>query len=341
MSITKRGKTYWVDFTAPNGQRIRKSTGTEDKTLAQEYHDKLKVEYWRIQQLGEQPKYSWNDAVVKWLKESDHKSTIDKDKEILRWMDSYLGGMQLNDIRRDKLDEIAEAKAESSSKATANRYMALVRSILRRAAFDWEWLDKPPKIRMYPLKTRRVRWITREQAETLISHLPEHQAVMARLAVTTGLRQRNVSYLEWSQVDLNRKVAWIHPDQAKAKKAIGVALNTEAMSVLRGQVGKHPDYVFPYNGKPMHQVNTKAWRKSVEKAGLVDFRWHDLRHTWASWHAQAGTPLHVLQTMGGWETTEMVQRYAHLAVQHLAEHAERIAPDDTITSQPKLRLVGK
>jgi len=61
------------------------------------------------------------------------------------------------------------------------------------------------------------------------------------------------------------------------------------------------------------------------RAGIDDFRWHDLRHTWASWHVQAGTPLHVLQELGGWETPAMVRRYAHLAPEHLAEHAVRIS----------------
>jgi len=88
-------------------------------------------------------------------------------------------------------------------------------------------------------------------------------------------------------------------------------------------------------------VNTKAWRAAVKKAGLEPFRWHDLRHTWASWHAQAGTPLNVLQELGGWECAEMVRRYAHLGVVHLREHAERIVCHDrgTIGAQPKLTLV--
>jgi integrase len=72
-------------------------------------------------------------------------------------------------------------------------------------------------------------------------------------------------------------------------------------------------------------VNTKAWKAALKRAGIENFRWHDLRHTWASWHAQAGTPLHVLQELGGWETTEMVRRYAHLGGDQLAEYAERLS----------------
>ena len=70
---------------------------------------------------------------------------------------------------------------------------------------------------------------------------------------------------------------------------------------MKYRLGKHSVNVFTYAGKPIGQVNTKAWRAALERAGIEDFRWHDLRHTWASWHAQAGTPLHVLQELGGSE----------------------------------------
>ncbi|HET7730767.1 MAG TPA: tyrosine-type recombinase/integrase, partial [Usitatibacter sp.] len=73
------------------------------------------------------------------------------------------------------------------------------------------------------------------------------------------------------------------------------------------------------------QVNTKAWRQALGRARIEDFRWHDLRHTWASWHVQNGTPLNVLQELGGWESPEMVRRYAHFSADHLAPYAERLA----------------
>ena len=119
--------------------------------------------------------------------------------------------------------------------------------------------------------------------------------------------------------------AWIHADQAKGGKAIPVPLNSEALAVVREQIGRNPTVVFTFDGRPILQPNTKAWRTALARAGIDDFRWHDLRHTWASWHVQAGTPLHVLQELGGWETPAMVRRYAHLAPEHLAEHAARIS----------------
>jgi integrase len=75
---------------------------------------------------------------------------------------------------------------------------------------------------------------------------------------------------------------------------------------------------------PVRKCNTKAWRSALVRVGIDDFRWHDLRHTWASWHVQAGTPLHVLQELGGWSDVRMVLRYAHLAPEHLAADAERL-----------------
>src|SRR5882672_4502982 len=147
---------------------------------------------------------------------------------------------------------------------------------------------------------------------------------MVTFSLATCLRKANVTGLLWTQVDLERRLAWIHPDQAKARKAIAVPLNAEAVITIRGQVGKHPTHVFSYKGKPITQVNTKAWHAALKRAGIEHFRWHDLRHTWASWHVQNGTPLYALQELGGWESSEMVRRYAHYSAEHLAPFADRL-----------------
>ena len=104
----------------------------------------------------------------------------------------------------------------------------------------------------------------------------------------------------------------------------GVPLNTDAVLLVRQRLGKHPTHVFSYRGKPITQVCTKVWYAALRNAGIEDFRWHDLRHTWASWLVQAGTPPFALQEMGGWSSAEMVRRYAYLAADHLAPFAERL-----------------
>ena len=131
--------------------------------------------------------------------------------------------------------------------------------------------------------------------------------------------------LQWSQVDLARHTAWIHPDQAKARRAIAVPLSAAGVIVIREQIGKHRTHVFGYKEKPVRQVNTKAWRAVLAKVGITDFRWQQLRHTWAGWHVQAGTPLHVLQELGGCECVEMVRKYAHFSSEHLAAYVDRMS----------------
>ena len=101
-------------------------------------------------------------------------------------------------------------------------------------------------------------------------------------------------------------------------------LNDEAMALVRKQLGKHSTYVISYRGKPVRQLSTKAWYLALQRAGIEDFRWHDLRHCWASWHVQNGTPLFALQELGGWQSPAMVRRYAHLAADHLAPYAQRL-----------------
>jgi integrase len=328
MSLYRRTDSpYWWVKLSHNGRRIQQSSGTSDKLKAEEYHDKLKASLWDEARLGIKRPRSWKEAAIRWMRESTHKATQSLDLLHLRWLDKHLGDLMLADINRDVIDRITQARlAEEVSNASVNRLLQCIRVILRRAVHDWEWLDRAPKIRFLHEPTRRVRWLTREQAERLIVELPEHLAAMVRFSLETGLRKSNVTKLKWSQVDLENRKAWIHADQAKSRKAIGVPLSSTAVVVLRQQLGKHPEYVFTYKGKaPVFQVNGKAWKAALARVGIKDFRWHDLRHTWASWHVQAGTPLFVLQELGAWESTEMVRRYAHLSIDHLSGYVDKVS----------------
>jgi integrase len=325
--------TYWTRFTTPGHRRIRRSTGTEDKKAAEEYEARLKGEYFRQERLGERPSHTWEEAVVRWLRETEHKASQYDDINLLRWLDPHLAGVRLEEIDADRVEAIAQARKVTGVKnATLNRMLALIRAILRRAERQWRWIDRAPSLRFFAVQESRVRWLTREEAARLLAELPEHLASMAEFTLATGLRAANVTGLEWSQIDLARRVAWVHPDQAKARKAIGVPLNTTAVLVLRRWQGRHHARVFCYQRQrggactwePVQEANSAAWYKALKRAGIEDFRWHDLRHTWASWHVQAGTPLHELQQLGGWASYDMVLKYAHMAPEHLAEAASRI-----------------
>ena len=208
MSLRKRGGAWWIDVRTPTGERVRRTTGTANKALAQEAHDRFKSELWRIGHLGDKPRRTWNDAVVRWLKEQSHKATAGEDVTKLRWLDRHLGGKDLTIINRAMLEKIIDAKlALGHRNATVNRTLELVRAILRKCVNDWEWLDRAPKVRMLKEPTRRIRFLTRAEAQRLLAELPEHLADMAAFSLATGLRAANVTGLTWSQVDLTRKLA--------------------------------------------------------------------------------------------------------------------------------------
>lgn len=325
MALYKRGNIWWIVINH-HGKRIQKTCGTEDKVAAQHYHDKFKAELWKIEKLQEKPHKTWKDAVVKWFSEMQHKRSLYDDRLHVKWLDKYLGNFYLVEITKDRIDEIAKAReAEGVKPATVNRMMALVRAVLRKAAHEWEWIEKVPLVRMRKVENKRIRWLTREEVAKLLATLPRHLSAMATFSLATGLRQANVTGLKWQDVDMVRRHALIHADQAKTKKAIPVPLNEDAITVLKGQFGKHNEYVFTYQGKRITQCSTKAWRAALRRVGIKNFRWHDLRHTWASWHVQSGTSLQELQVLGGWSSFDMVLRYAHLSSDHLRNAAERIS----------------
>ncbi|WP_308418648.1 tyrosine-type recombinase/integrase [Chitinimonas arctica] len=227
--------------------------------------------------------------------------------------------MPLHEIRGGMALEIVHQLDVSN--ARKNKYLAVLRALLRRAERAWEWIDKAPNFTMLPEPKRRIRSLTKEQALALVDELPEHQQRMVIFALATGLRQGNVLGLTWGRIDLDRRVAYIDGDDFKNGDDHGVPLNDSAVDIVRQCIGNHPTHVFTYRGKPIKQANTKAWRNALERAGIVAFRWHDLRHAVATWLVQDGTPLFAVQEFFGWKDGKMVRRYAHLAPQHLAQYA--------------------
>lgn len=328
MSLYKRpGSRHYQCKVTVGGETIRRSTGTESKAQAKLFEDRLRQELWELKKLGTMA-YTWDLAADKWLDEKEGKRSLHSDESIIAWLQPHLTGKRLIDITREKIDELRGIKREEgASKATVNRNFALLRSILRCARDEWEWIGKIPSVPMYANETPEPRWITREKFEELAAALPSHLERPARFAVLTGLRRTPIITLTWPHVDLRRKHVWISALRSKSKKAIAVPLSPEAVRVLRTVKGQHDEHVFTYEGGPVPAQNGyfwKQWRVAVKAVGLEGFRFHDLRHTWASWHAQNGTPELVLQQLGAWSDGRMVRRYAHLDTTHLADWAGNV-----------------
>jgi integrase len=324
--IYRRGESryWWIATTLPNGQRIRQSSGTEDRKEAEALLSKLKLEAFREANFGVKPQRSWQEAVVRYLASKTNLRSFRDVQRICRMLDPYLGELMLSGINGDVIWTVAQGELRrGNAPATVNRYLATVRNVLRTARDEWQWLDAVPKIRLLPGEVERDRWLTREEAQRLIAACAPHLAAPVRFALATGCRAREITGLEWERVDLARKTAWL--DRTKNGTPRGVPLNGDAIAVLEAEHGNHPAYCFTYRGEPIGwDVSGTAWRTALKKAEISDLRFHDLRHTWASWHRQAGTSCDELKDLGGWKTRSMVDRYAKFATENLLAAATRI-----------------
>jgi integrase len=237
-------------------------------------------------------------------------------------------------VSRDLIDRLVSRQLARRSDRTKDLYVALIRAIFRKAMREWEWIETT--FRTYAKAVRpRVRFLTTEQAEAVLARLPAHQREVVLFALATGLRQRNILDLTWDRVDIARRIATIEEVDTKNGEALGVPLNDVAVGVLERQKGKHRSHVFTYGGKPLRTANTRAWRGALRACGIEDFRWHDLRHTWATWLRQNDVPTWVLQELGGWKSESMVRRYAHMSVKHLQPYADQLTFPVTGADSPR------
>lgn len=322
MSLYLRGRVWWVELSGADGTRIRESTGETDEGIARKYHDI------RVAQLkaGQSKAPSWQDAIDRWMKERSDKRSLDRDESIAKWLSQFWGGRVFATITDEDVRELVERKKRETTESNANHYLKFIKALFNRA-IDWKWVAvNPVRMKPYKLSHRRVRFLTEQEYVSLMGELPHHLKVMAEFSVLTGLRMSNVTGLKWGKVDLDRQLLWVSASDYKSGRDHGVPLSDRAVEILRAEQGQHPTYVFTYDGHPVTRTNTPAWRKALQRAGIADFRWHDLRHTFASYHAMNGTPLLTLKALGGWASLEMVNRYAHLAAEGTRQYAGNSLP---------------
>ena len=251
---------------------------TEDRKEAEALLAKLKVEAFRAENFGVRPQHSWQEAVVRYLSSKSHRRSFADAQRICRGLDRYVGQLMLCDIDGDVIWRITQAELKRGNRAaTVNRYLSVVRNLLRTARDEWQWTERVPKIRLLAGEVERDRWLTREEADRLIAVCPHHLSALVRFALATGCRAREITGLEWDRVDLERSTAWL--DWTKNGTPRGVPLNRDAVAVLKAERGKHPVYCFTFRAEPIGwEVTNTAWRAAIVKAGITDFRFHDLRH---------------------------------------------------------------
>jgi len=315
-----------MKFTRPDGTLCRESTGTENKKLATEYQDKMKAGLWSEARLGVKQDKPFSEVADLFLteKSKDLKAdTIAGYELLLDWWKDEFKSKMVRQITQDLVLKTIKTKDDGSlSGATLNRYLAVLRAVMRMAHRKYQLIETAPTFFMNKEPKCRVRFLKPDEISRLLEALPHHMQDMAAFSFATGLRQANVIKLNWSEVDLVNRIIVIGADKMKNGQEFGIPLPQAAVDILRRQVGKHQVSVFTYQGRPRKCISSDTWKAAKEKAGIENFRWHDMRHTWASTLAQAGVPDNALMALGAWETPSMVRKYAHHSTESVRSHAE-------------------
>lgn len=312
----RKGSPYWYVT------KTRESTKTVNRKLAEEFARKALTEHWRTESLGEVT-HTWEELVENWLDFKEISASYDQDRMVIERFSELLKRREitaLEGIDGDVIDAYGKAVKAETSPSTANRHFTTLRAMLNRA-HGKGWLATVPRIENYATPTKEPRWLTLAQFETILPHLPDWVADMAVVAVQTGMRYSNVAGLRWDWISADGSVIIVPAVQAKTRRTYTVPVSSKTKEIFKKLRPGQSLSPFVFGDKRRIRY---WWEMAVDKAGFPGFRWHDLRHTWASLHTQKGTPDRVLKEMGGWASTRMLETYAHLATSHLIEYADNL-----------------
>ena len=327
MGLYKRGEVWWMDFVY-KGKRYRKSTETEDKRLAQRIHDKVKGEIaegkWFETLPGEGKTFTemmdrYKDEYLRL------KSHPKKYESLVKSLLSFFGDFCITEITRSLVKEY-KIRGEEKKIAT-NRELSVLRAVFNVAVKEWEWVKDNPvnKIKLWKESPGRVRYLSDEEFDQLLNECPDWLKPIVIVARHTGLRKENILSLTWSQVDLFRRLITI--EHTKNNERLSVPLNETLMDLFK-QLSKvrhiKSPYVFSKADGSRHHNSLNGFWKAVKKAGLTDFRFHDLRHCFASALVQKGVDLYQVQRLLGHKSNTMTQRYVHLTSEHLRSAVNKL-----------------
>ncbi len=254
-------------------------------------------------------------------------------KQYLAWWTEHLGDYALSEISKtlviEKRDKLLTGEKKRSN-ATVNRYMTALSHAFTIAINEWEWVQDHPmkKIAKLPEPRGRIRFLDEDERKRLLEacHDNENLYLLVVLALSTGARHGELINLRWKDVDLKRQVITLHDTKNKERRVLPLAHHAlELIKAHQAARDKATDLLFPAPRNPQEVWSSRAaWDDAVEKAEPNDFRFHDLRHSAASYLAMNGASLAEIAEVLGHKTLAMVKRYAHLSEAHTASVVERM-----------------
>jgi integrase len=266
----------------------------------------------------------------------------------LVWWERHLGHYALSEINSDLIVRCIDSLKKSTTKhgkppapATVMRYLMALSHVYTIAIKQWGWCEKSPveNVTRPKIKNARTRYLSDSERTKLLeacrssSNADLYSVVI--LAISTGMRKSEIMSMRWEDIHHSEDQGFIRvhlhktkTDQDRAVLLTSLALDliearrktmmSPASKVLRG-------LIFPSTKLPDQPVDLrKPWENAIQVAGIENFRFHDLRHTTASYLALNGTSLLAISKVLGHATTKMTERYTHLAGSHIDEAVKRM-----------------
>jgi len=333
----KRGRKWGISYIAPDGQQVRKLVAPFKET-AEMILKKIETEIAEGKYLDrtKEKNILFEDFAREYLNtyvrlENKH---IRNQEKLINGLKKHFQGKFLSQINTLIIRQYLSKRLELVAPATVNRDFSMLRSMFNRA-IEWNLFRGPNPtkgMKQIPEKNSRCRWLSDEEQELLLSHCHGITKVIVIIALKTGMRWGEIVNLKWRQnvnsnyVDFENGTIYIHESLAKTDRSRFVPLSNAVRLALR-EVPKHArsEYIFlnDETNKPLGSIK-KSFATALEKSEIQDFKFHDLRHTFASSLAMRGVDLYVIQKLLGNTTPKMTQRYAHLRSDQLKEAIEKI-----------------
>lgn len=265
------------------------------------------------------------------LSEKPQRKRRDQERH-LKWWKGELGDYTLADVtppliaeRKGILARGTTSRKRRRSPATVNRYLTSLSHAFSVAVQEWGWLETNPmpKVRKLKEPRGRARILSEKERDSLLKACRNSEDrrlyPLVVLALSTGARRGELESLRWADVNLNAGTAVLHNTKNDERRSLPLAGHAMDEMKRLGKVRRlDTDFVFANaEGRPLFP--RKAWERAVVEAKLKDFRFHDLRHTAASYLAMSGATLAEIAEVLGHKTLAMVKRYSHLTEQHTSE----------------------
>ncbi len=338
-SLYKRSNSniWWVRF-QQNGNRIQRSSGTTRKSQALRFLSRVMEEERQRQELGF--KKVRFDVLCREYQQQHlpllRPATRYNYLQHIEALKGHFADRYIDEVRKAHVAEfVAQKKRDGLKPPTIRRYLATLSSLFSFSERSG-WLNQNPLSRFdkrsLPEAQPRTRFLSREEYRRLIAAAEPHLKPIVEMAVETGLRQEELLGLRWDQLDLDRREIRLVVTKSKQPRIVPLSDRGVAIFVATAPIGSSP-FVFtnPRTGQRYRNLR-QSFQKACSRAGISDFRWHDLRHTFASWHVQSGTDLYRVSRILGHSTLQMTTRYAHLATEQLHEAVRGVATFMATTS---------